>query len=382
MRASLDLDALANDFPHGASLSFSLLLFARKSNFVQDVKLRQGGMTVEPSWATLPDTELLKLRICDLHVQIEGSELEPRIAQLSEELERRGLGLNPASYLADEWFSPEGSPLIAVPFYLAHPRLKQLELRQMLVVEGGTPFWCMQLLRHECGHAYEHAYEFSKRKQWEEVFGSPDLEYEPETYRPRPYSKSFVRHLPNWYAQAHPDEDFAETFAVWLTLTPDEWCQQYRGWKALDKLQYVETLMQEVRERAPSKTHGHRTWDASRSRRTLGKYYAAKRKLYAEDFPDVYDADLRSIFEHGELGDESAAQVMRSMQDRLSSAVVRWTGQHKYVVDMLVRRLITRARELKLPSPRDRAALMIELAAYLSALVTNHLHTGRFKRLV
>ena len=24
-------------------------------------------------------------------------------------------------------------------------------------------------------------------------------------------------HLDPWYAQSHPDEDFAETFAVWLT---------------------------------------------------------------------------------------------------------------------------------------------------------------------
>jgi hypothetical protein len=240
----------------------------------------------------------------------------------------------------------------------------------------------MQLLRHECGHAYEHAYGFSKRAPWAEVFGSPDLEYEPETYRPRPYSKSFVRHLPNWYAQAHPDEDFAETFAVWLTFPPDEWRRQYRGWKALAKLQYVEVLMQEVRENLACAPNGRRIWDASRSRRTLEKYYAGKRRLYAEDFPDVYDADLRSIFENGDVSDESAAHVMRSMRHRLSSAVVRWTGQHKYVVDTLVRRLITRTRELKLSAPRDHAALIIELASYLSALVTNHLHTGRFKRLV
>ena len=134
------------------------------------------------------------------------------------ELEARGLPVRPDCYLGDEWFSPEGSPVIAIPFYLAHPRLKQLELHQMLEVEGGTYEWCMQILRHECGHAYDHAYQFSSTDAWVEVFGDRDVEYQPETYRPRPYSKSFVRHLPNWYAQAHPDEDFAETFAVWLAL--------------------------------------------------------------------------------------------------------------------------------------------------------------------
>ena len=337
---------------------------------------------MESNWADLPDQELLKLRICDLHVRIEGSELEPRIAQIYRELESRGLPLKPECYLADEWFSPEGSPLIAIPFYLVHPRLKQLELHQMLEVEGGTPEWCDELLRHECGHAYDHAYRFSQREQWAAIFGNPDLEYSPDNYRPRPYSRSFVQHLPNWYAQAHPDEDFAETFAVWLEWPAEEWRARYRGWKALEKLEYLECLMQEARKTPPAVKKGRRVWDANRSRRTLEKYYAAKRKLYAEEFPDVYDADLRAIFEKGDAGEETAAQVMRRLQRPLVIAVVRWTGQRKYTVDMLVRRLITRARELKLPAPRDQTKLMIELASYLSALVTNHLHTGRFKRSV
>ena len=342
-------------------------------------------MSGDPSWTALSDEELLKLRICDLHVHIEGSELEPRVAQLFNELECRGLALKPGTYLGDEWFSPAGSPLIAIPFFLAHPRLKQLELHQMLEVEGGTEEWCLQLLRHECGHAYDHAFGFSRRERWAEVFGSPDLDYEPEAYRPRPYSRSFVRHLPNWYAQAHPDEDFAETFAVWLTLKPEEWRVQYRDWKALDKLEYVASLMQEAHEAPalpPSAKARGRISEASRLRRTLEKYYAAKRKLFAQDFPDVYDSDLRAIFEKGDFGEESAAQIMRRVQYRLSAAIVRWTGQHKYVVDRLVRSLITRANELKLRAPRDQAMLMIELAAYLSSLVTNHLHTGKFKRFV
>jgi hypothetical protein len=337
---------------------------------------------MEHEWASLPEDEILKLRICDLHVRIEGSELEPRVRQLNDELDSRGLPLKPECYLGDEWFSPEGSPLIAIPFYLAHPRLKQIEMHQMLEVEGGTPEWCQELLRHECGHAYEHGYKFSKRDRWVEVFGSPDLEYSPETYRPRPYSKSFVRHLPNWYAQSHPDEDFAETFAVWLTWPKEEWHARYRGWKALEKLEYMDTLMQEAREHPPAVKNGRRLWDAARSRRTLEKYYAAKRRLYAEDFPDVYDADLQAIFKRSEPGEESAAQAMRRLQRPLVTSVVRWTGERKYTVDMLVRRLITRTRELKLPAPRDYEKLMIELASYLSALVTNHLHTGRFKRSV
>jgi len=286
----------------------------------------------------------------------------------------------PSCYLGDEWFTPEGSPVIAIPFYLAHPRLKQLELHQMLEVEGGTLEWCMQILRHECGHAYDHAYEFSSRDDWAGVFGDRNMEYEPETYQPRPYSKSFVRHLPNWYAQAHPDEDFAETFAVWLSSPPEEWHSQYRGWKALKKLDYMDTLMTYAHSHAPVVVKERRLWQASRSRRTLEKYYAAKRKLYAEDFPDIYDDDLRAIFEKGEAGEENAAQLMQRLRHVLIAAVGRWTGQRKYIGSKLLSKLISRCRELGLSAPRDQTRLLIDLASYMAALVTNHLHTGRFKR--
>ena len=336
----------------------------------------------EPAWVALKDEELLALRICDLGVRIEGSELEPRVAQLHDELGARGISIRPPCYLGDEWFSPAGAPAIAIPFYLAHPRLKALEMHQMLEVEGGTAEWCQQLLRHECGHAMDHAYQFSGNRRWRRIFGSPDVEYAPETYRPRPYSKSFVRHLANWYAQAHPDEDFAETFAVWLALKPEEWRERYAGWKALKKLEYVDGLMEEARQEPPAVLRVRRLSDASKLKKTLARYYAERRKLYAEDFPDFSDADLRAIFGKGEPGPESAAQFMRRNRARLLGSIVRWNGQHKYTVNMLVRKLTQSCERLKLPAPRDQSGLSFEVSAYLAALVTNHLHTGRFKRSV
>ena len=336
----------------------------------------------EPSWTALKDEEMLAFRICDLRVGIEGSELEARIGQFYDELTARGIAVRPDCYLGDEWFSPAGVPAIALPFYLAHPRLKALELRQMLEVEGGTAEWCQMLLRHECGHAVDHTYHFSSRKEWQSVFGSPDTEYTPETYRPRPHSRSFVRHLPNWYAQAHPDEDFAETFAVWLATPPEEWRKRYHGWKALEKLEYVHALMHEAASSPPAVTRGRRISEARKLRRTLGRYYAARRKLYAEDFPDFYDSDLRAIFSNGEPGGESAAKIMRKHRSALIASIEQWTGQRKYTVSMLVRKLSERCQELKLTAPREPARLYFELAAYLATLVTNHLHTGRFKRSV
>jgi len=335
-----------------------------------------------PSWTTLKDDELLALRLCDLDLRIEGSELEPHIRQLRAELATRGVTLFPDCYLGDEWFSPTGVPAIAIPFYLAHPRLKSLELRQMMEVEGGTQEACMMLLRHECGHAFDHAWQFSRRREWQRVFGNPDASYTPETYTPRPYSHSFVRHLPNWYAQAHPDEDFAETFAVWLSAPIEELRERYRGWKALAKIEYADALMREATTTKPVVRRGRRMSEASRLRKTLARHYATRRKLYAEDFPDFYDADLRAIFLKGDPGPDSAARAMRRHRAALIAAIVQWTGQRKYTVDMLVRKLILRCQALKLPSPRDPVGLHMELAAYLSALVTNHLYTGKFKRSV
>jgi hypothetical protein len=335
-----------------------------------------------PPWVTLKDEELLVLRICDLGVRIDGSDLEPRVAQLYEELAQRGLSARPRCYLGDEWFSPEGVPAIAIPFYLAHPRLKSLEHHQMLEVEGGTAEWCQKLLRHECGHAIDHAYRFSSRTKWREIFGSPHEDYAPETYRPRPYSRSFVRNLDNWYAQAHPDEDFAETFAVWLGSPKDEWRARYRGWKALEKLEYVDELMEVARTTLPVVKGGRRISDAEKLRTTLGRYYAAKRKRYAEDYPDFYDADLRQIFQNGTPGSETAGRFMRRNRQAIVSSIVHWTGQRKYTVNMLVRKLTLRCSELGLSAPADTARLSLELSAYLAALVTNHLHTGRFKRSV
>lgn len=335
----------------------------------------------EPFWCGFKDEELLALRICDLGVRIEHSELMPRIEQLNTELAARGVTLRPDYYLGDEWFSPEGVPSISIPFYLAHPRLKALELHQMMEVEGGTPEWCQMLLRHECGHAMDHAYRFSSTEQWRAAFGSPEMEYAPETYTPQPYSKSFVRHLPNWYAQAHPDEDFAETFAVWLGAAPEDWRRRYSGWKALEKLEYVHSLI--TQGPAPTAVkRGRRISEARKLRTTLARHYAGRRKLYAEDFPDFYDADLRAIFGNSEPGGEPAATMMRRHRGPLIAAIVQWTGQRKYTVSMLVRKLMLRCRALKLTAPKDSVRVQFELAAYLASLVTNHLYTGKFKRSV
>src|SRR5688500_4133888 len=175
-------------------------------------KLRRAA---EPFWADLSDQELLKVRMCDLHVKLEGTELEERIDRLHAELDAKGFAFRPHFWLSHGWFTPDGTPGIAIPFYLAHPRLKRLERSQMLEVEGGTEQWCMRILRHEVGHTLDNAYRLHHRKRYRELFGSWSVKY-PKFYQPKPYSKSYVVHLDMWYAQAHPAAEVAETVARWL----------------------------------------------------------------------------------------------------------------------------------------------------------------------
>src|SRR5574341_2194848 len=196
----------------------------------------------EPEWASWPDDKLLDLRLCDLHLSIDHSSLVPRLEQLTAELAAHRLLFRPHVWVSDEWFTPDGIPGIAIPFYLVHPRLAKLELQQMLEVEGGSSEWCMKILRHEAGHAIENAYRIRRLRSRQQIFGRSSQPY-PQYYRPRPYSRSFVRHLDVWYAQSHPDEDFAETFAVWLT-PQSMWADRYKGWPVLRKLQYMDGLME------------------------------------------------------------------------------------------------------------------------------------------
>ena len=213
-------------------------------------------------WHRLSDEQLLDLRICDLPIKIKGSFLEPHIKRLYSELNSRGIRFKPHVWLAEEWFSPDRVPGIAIPFYLAHPRLMKLERKQMLEIEGGTDTECLRILRHEAGHALDTAFRLHFKRQHRELFGSFAQPY-PDFYKPKPKSRKYVLHLPAWYAQAHPAEDFAETFAVWLTPR-SQWRRRYRGWPALLKLEYIDELMVDL---AGTKPRNRKSTRITRRRR-------------------------------------------------------------------------------------------------------------------
>lgn len=327
----------------------------------------------------MSDEELLGMRICDLKLTIAGTELESRIEKFYAELDAKNITLKPLCYLGDEWFCPEGGATIAIPFYLAHPRLKKLEAKMMMEVEGDTDAWCLRLLRHEMGHVLNHAYLLGKDKQWRKLFGPPSLEYS-ESFRARPYSKRFVRHLDGYYAQSHPEEDFAETIAIWLT--PDlDWRQQYRDWKAIEKLEYVDKLMHDLAGKPPLVLSRTKISDASRLRSRLEAHYKRRRRTYAQEFPDFFDADLKKLFvdANGSPGSERAATFLRRSNKLILNAVSAWTGEPKVTISRLLRGLTERCAELDLRLKAESAA--VEIAAYLATLAAHYRLTGKFKDL-
>jgi hypothetical protein len=330
-------------------------------------------------WTTLSDERLLEVRMCDLHLTIAGTDLEPRIAELNAEMEARGLIFRPHYYLSDEWFTPDGVPGIAIPFYLAHPRLAKLEQKEMLEVEGGDAASCLRILRHEAGHAIDNAYELRRRPTRRRIFGNPHLDY-PEYYTPKPYSRSFVLHLDHWYAQSHPDEDFAETFAVWLDPN-SMWTTRYAGWPAQRKLEYMDRLMHELARKRPPVKSMRKVDPLPRLKKTLGDHYRRKREHYGLDHPDFYESDLRNLFSDAPQYAKamSAARFVRRIRREVRSTVASFTDSYQYTIDQLLEKIIDRCRELNLRLTEPEETTKIDFMVFLTVQTMNYLHSGRHR---
>ncbi|MDB6044504.1 MAG: hypothetical protein JWM63_3055 [Gammaproteobacteria bacterium] len=299
-------------------------------------------------WTRLSDEELLKLRFCDLKLTIDASALRRGVERLYAELESRGIEFRPHVWLAEEWFSPDGVPGIAVPFYLAHPRLERLERRIMREAEGGNSRWFMRILRHEAGHALDNAYRLRRRKRWREVFGPASLQY-PARYKARPGSRRYVHHLGEWYAQAHPTEDFAETFAVWLK-PKSAWRKNYADWPAFNKLCVVDELMTSVRDQRAPVRNRDRIEPIDGNTRTLAQHYRRKLAHRRHFRRGLADDLLQKIFSPERLrkGAVRAASLLRSQKTPLINAVARELAMEPYSVHQILRMLTERSETLKL----------------------------------
>jgi hypothetical protein len=332
-----------------------------------------------PPWIKFTDERLLDLRMSELGVTIEGSVLEKRIAQLYEELAERGLVFRPRFWLSEDWFTPDDVPGVAIPFYLSHPRLARLEQNQMFEVEGGTHGWCMSILRHEAGHAIDNAYQLRRRRKRRALFGSSSESY-PEWYTPKPYSRSFVLHLDYWYAQSHPDEDFAETFAVWLNPRSD-WRRRYHDWPALKKLEYMDGLMREIAAQPAVVTTTRQVEPLHRIRRTLRQHYKKKTDYYGSEYPDFYDRDLRRLFsdapEHA--GNLRASRFITRIRKEVRRTVARATGVYQYTIDQVIEEMTERCDELGLRLAVPPETAKTEFTVVLTVQTMNYLHSGRHR---
>ena len=340
----------------------------------------------------ISEQDLFKTRICDLPLMIEGTWLQECVEQLYSELVAKNLLFKPECYLADEWLTPEEEPVIGIPFYLAHPTLTKLEKKMMLEAEGDTKEWCMKLLRHEAGHALCYAFELNKQPSWQKTFGLSSKDYG-DTYRYQPYSKRFVRHLDGFYAQYHPDEDFVETFAVWLTPNSN-WQERYKRWKkAYEKLQFVDGMMKEIEGKPPVVKRGTKFWRLNSLKITLANFYKKKRVLLEEEFPDFHDGQLTKIFKSLDAKDYrefrkqarkdkeilDAAGFLKKYQEHIIYNAARITGERRYIINDLLKTIIRRSRQLNMIIAETETMAAFHISMYVTSLVMNYVHTGWFR---
>ena len=329
-------------------------------------------------WLKLPYDELLDVRLCDLGLRVEDSPLAPRIARLHAELAHHGIRFRPHAWLSTDWFTPDGVPGFAIPFFLAHRRLARIERQQMFETEGGDSATCIRLLRHETGHAIDNAYRLHHKKSWRETFGKFGTRYDP-AYRPDPLSRAFVQNLDFWYAQSHPAEDFAETFAVWLR-PGTRWRNRYAEWPtALTKLDFVGELVAGLNRKSMA-ARSRRTVDPIRSiKSTLREYYEDKKHSYPPRQPAAFDRHLQRLFspdpEHRRR--QTAVQFLREHRRELRDRVATVTGHHRYAVDQVLREMSARCKELGLRLTRPVRETRMHAAILLTLITTTFLHGQR-----
>ncbi|PIP93854.1 MAG: hypothetical protein COW00_04660 [Bdellovibrio sp. CG12_big_fil_rev_8_21_14_0_65_39_13] len=300
-------------------------------------------------WENLSDSELLSVRLCDLELSIDKApHVLMALNRLNRELEHKKISFRPYAWISDEWFSPDSMPGIAIPFYLLHPKLIRLEKSYMGNIEGLKPEHFIKLLRHETGHAIESAYHTRKHPLRIELFGRSDIPY-PSKYTAKKYSKNYVKHLEENYAQSHPDEDFAETFAVWLA-PGSNWKDQYAGTKALDKLLGMDSLMKEIQLQRPILTNQRRLEPIEKDKRTLREYFMAKKKRLLAKSLLSSKFNLNKLFTPVKEHPRSleAHNILRRHKKELIEAVAQKTNQYHYNIERMFNHLVKDCKQNKL----------------------------------
>ncbi len=326
--------------------------------------------------------DLLPVPIKKLGLKLEGSSIERYVEQLFRDLQSKGLEhFRPAFYLTDEWGCPSEQPVIGVPFYLADPRLGAIE---SAVNDIENEREIMMYMRHEAGHAFNYAYELYKTDEWRELFGPFRRPYR-DHYRFVPFSRNYVRHIAGWYAQKHPDEDFAETFGVWLTPRSN-WREKYKNWPAMKKLRYVDRVAHELGKVPPVRPLGETDFTVADMEETIEEYYRQTTRDESQAIADLaLDVDLDDIFLNPEQVSaeraRKASEVVLEHRREVVDKVSYWTGARRSLVKTLVEAIARKADELGLVVDKTREReQIVELTVYMTTLAMNFFSAGRFPR--
>jgi hypothetical protein len=319
---------------------------------------------------------VLGKKVSELGLRVEGSPVEGYVRQLYHELDRRGLKkFRPVCYLTDEWGCPDQQPVLGIPFYLADPKLRRLE-HAVDSLEDERQI--MMYMRHEAGHVFNYAYRLYTTPEWRRLFGPFFAAYR-DDYRPVPFSKQFVRHIEGWYAQKHPDEDFAETFAVWLTPR-SPWRRQYKGWPAMRKLRYVERVARAVADVEPIVNTGEVDITPEDIGVTVEQFYRQAEQERQARIDIELDAHLGKIFRARRPKESKpAADIIRKYTPALVDNIAYWTGVRRPIVRALIDSVCRTCERMKLWGVvGEEARYILEVTTLATTLAMNYLLRGRF----
>ena len=334
------------------------------------------------AWETVR-YELLNTRVCDLGLRLQGSPIEPCLRQLEAEFKKPGFVFQPRFYLSDSWGCPDEVPIIGIPFYLADKRLMRIEQEQTGEVEDAAEL--MKYLRHEGGHAINYAYRLWEDAEWTPTFGRFTKPYR-DAFDPDPFSRSFVRHIAHGrlhrttYAQKHPDEDFAETFAVWLTPR-SSWRRRYENWPAMKKLLCVERLLRRIRRKQPLRTSGPLIEPVSGLTMTLAEHYGHRAERFRSKAQGFVDDKLRIVFPElrSDVPSIPAQVFLRRRRRTLTQRIARWSGMAPEEIEMVLVKLEDRARSLGLRAKDEKETeRLVDVASLVTAMAVQFNYTGGF----
>ena len=325
--------------------------------------------------------EVLTTPVGRLGFDIKTSLLRQPIERHMALIKRRGIRLKPHFYLGEDWGCVAGTANIEIGFYDADLLLKELNAE----VRGwaNDPRTIDYLLRHETGHAFCYAHRLYKSKAFRKVFGVKGSFFEtyPETgrFKPHPWSRDFVNPNRDHYAQKHPDEDFAETFAVWLTPR-SSWRRRYRHWPAIRKLFYVDHLMKEIRRVNPPRGVKERFFrPVEKMNWLLAEHYGKEAERFRRAARGYVDDRLREVFPpvRGDVL-RPAAALLRKNHDRLLGRVIQWSLLTEKEGQTILHKLEARSVALKLSyRPGKEGEKLLDIVSLAVGLAMDYAYTGR-----